>query len=416
MHKSLLGRVATHSKSVWSRSNGQSAAVPATARYLEVKVNGDNAQVEINPLKAYKCEAPSTWVNTTRQEVVDSLRLMMLMRRMEISADLMYKSQLIKGFCHLYDGQEAVAIGMEMGCTKKDSIVTSYRDHGWQLSRGENPKRILAELTGRSGGCTKGKGGSMHMYLSANNFWGGNGIVGAQVPLGAGLAFAAKYKSNKGIARGVAPCSAVAFALYGDGAANQGQVFEAVNMAYLWKLPVIFVIENNQYAMGTSIARGASNAEFYTRYDPLPGLKVDGMDAFSVKAATAAARKHCMDGLGPFVLEMNTYRYHGHSMSDPGLTYRSRDEVSNVRKERDPIDKLKRITMQLGFLDEGAIKEMEKSVRAEVDEAVEFAKTSPEPALAEMYTEVFTHAQPYVRGTDGVYGQGYCSWAPHGTP
>mmetsp|Transcript_27418 Transcript_27418/g.42814 ORF Transcript_27418/g.42814 Transcript_27418/m.42814 type:complete len:399 (-) Transcript_27418:185-1381(-) len=382
------------------------------SRGMAVKVTGDKAQVEVLPYSCYKTEGPkSLWVDTDKEEVTSSLFDMMTMRRMEIAADLMYKSQLIKGFCHLYDGQEAVAIGMEMAITKQDHIVTSYRDHCFQYSRGDTVKRVLAELTGRAGGSTKGKGGSMHMYYPKGCFWGGNGIVGAQMPLGAGLAFAAKYEANNGIAKGEAPCKRVAFALCGDGAANQGQVFEAVNMAYLWKLPCIFVVENNQYGMGTSASKAASNEEFYTRFDPLPGLKVDGMDAFSVKLATAYARDYCLSGKGPFVLEMNTYRYHGHSMSDPGLTYRSREEVSGVRKERDPLDKLKRITMELGFMSEAEIKEMEKKVRGEVDEAVEFAKSSPIPVIDEVWTDIEVPNPKYIRGVDGVYGQGKCEWA-----
>jgi len=384
----------------------------AAARGMAVKVNGDTAQVEVDPFLCYKTEGPkSLWVDTSKEEVLKALKDIMTMRRMEIAADLMYKSQIIKGFCHLYDGQEAVAIGMEMGCTKKDHIVTSYRDHCFQYSRGDTVKRILAELTGRQGGATKGKGGSMHMYYPKSNFWGGNGIVGAQVPLGAGQAFAAKYLTNKGLARGEAPSNACSFALFGDGAANQGQIFEAVNMCYLWKLPCIFVIENNKYGMGTSTAKAASNPDFYTRYDPLPGIKVDGMDCFSVKSAVQFARDHCMTGKGPFVLEMNTYRYHGHSMSDPGLTYRSREEVSGVRKERDPIDRLKKTAIELGYATEASIKEIEKAVRVEVDAAVEYAKADSEPPLNELYTDVTQPNPTYIRGTDGVHGHGKCDWA-----
>ncbi|EKX43264.1 hypothetical protein GUITHDRAFT_95428, partial [Guillardia theta CCMP2712] len=382
------------------------------ARSMAVKVNGDKGQVEISPVQCYKTDGPSLWVDTTKEEAVQALRDITTMRRLEISADLMYKSQIIKGFCHLYDGQEAVALGMNLGSTKDDHIVTSYRDHCFQYIRGDSVKRILAELTGRSTGSTKGKGGSMHMYYPKNNFWGGNGIVGAQVPLGAGLALAAKYHANKGMARGEVSSKAVSFTLYGDGAANQGQVFEAMNMAYLWKLPCIFVIENNKYGMGTSTSKASSNEEFYRRYDPLPGIKVDGMDVFSVKQCCKFARDYCLSGKGPFVLEMNTYRYHGHSMSDPGLTYRSREEVSGIRKERDPIDRLKRIVTELGFMTDAEIKDLEKKVRAEVDEAVEFAKTSPEPELKELYTEVFAKEPlPYIRGTDGIYGHGVCEWA-----
>mmetsp|Transcript_34108 Transcript_34108/g.70445 ORF Transcript_34108/g.70445 Transcript_34108/m.70445 type:complete len:417 (+) Transcript_34108:16-1266(+) len=382
------------------------------SRSMTVKVNGDKAEIEYAPCQTYKNDGPATnWIDTTKEEVKAALKQMVTMRRMEIAADLMYKSQLIKGFCHLYDGQEAVAVGIELGCTKKDHIITSYRDHCFQFSRGDSVKRILAELTGREGGSTKGKGGSMHMYYPRNNFWGGNGIVGAQMPLGAGLAMGAKYLTNKGLPRGEAPSDAVCYALCGDGAANQGQVFEATNIAYLWKLPCIFVVENNKYGMGTSAAKAASNEEFYTRYDPLPGLKVDGMDCFAVKAASQYARKWCMEGKGPFVLEMNTYRYHGHSMSDPGLTYRSREEVSGVRKARDPVDKLKKIVAELGWMTEQEVKDVEKQVRAEVDEAVEFSKTSPFPAVSEMYTDVQAENPAYIRGTDGVYGHGTCEWA-----
>ena len=322
------------------------------------------------------------------------------MRRMEIACDTLYKGKFVKGFCHLYDGQEAICVGMEAACTFNDSLVTSYRDHCQQLARGEPMVNIIKELLGRANPIAKGKGGSMHMYKAEANFFGGNGIVGAQAPLGTGLAFAHKYKNDGG----------VAMALYGDGAANQGQLYEALNMAALWKLPLIYVCENNQYGMGTSKGRSSANSDYYTRGHYVPGIKVDGMNCLNVREATRFAKAHVLEH-GPIVMEMDTYRYHGHSMSDPGITYRNRDEVAGVRKTRDPVERAKRYLEEFELATAAEIKEIEAGVRKEVDAAVEGAKAAPEPERARLFEDIYCDQSPefFIRACDntvnhGVYG------------
>jgi len=336
----------------------------------------------------------------TRDELFSYFEVMFRMRRMEIAADTLYKGKFIKGFCHLYDGQEAICVGMEAGARPLDGLVTSYRDHCQQLIRGDTVKGVLTELLGKAGGCAKGKGGSMHMYKKDANFYGGNGIVGAQTPIGAGLAFAHKYKGDGG----------VAWTLYGDGAANQGQLFEALNMAALWKLPLVYVCENNQYGMGTSKKRSSANDDYYTRGHYVPGIKIDGMNVLAVREGVKFVRQHVLEH-GPMVIEMDTYRYHGHSMSDPGVTYRNRDEVAGVRATRDPVERIKRYILETELGTAAEIKQIEADVKKEVNEAVEAAKALPQPDPAELWTDIYTDqsANFFMRGSDfsvskGVYG------------
>jgi pyruvate dehydrogenase E1 component alpha subunit len=309
-------------------------------------------------------------------------RLMLLIRRFEERAGQLYGMGLIGGFCHLYIGQEAIAVGMESVKRDGDEIITGYRDHGHMLAAGMDPKEVMAELTGRSGGSSKGKGGSMHMFSVPKGFYGGHGIVGAQVSLGTGLGFANKYRGNKN----------VSYTYFGDGAANQGQVYEVFNMAELWKLPVIYVIENNQYAMGTSVERASSETELFKRGISfnIPGEQVDGMDVDAVRAAGARAADHARTGRGPYILEMKTYRYRGHSMSDPAK-YRSKEEVDDVRKTRDPIDHLKAKLEGAGIAEE-TLKQIDAEVRQIVLDAAEYARTSPEPEPSELYTDVYLEA------------------------
>ena len=324
-----------------------------------------------------RSRSPQSTVKPDR--LIEYYRDMLLIRRFEERAGQMYGMGLIGGFCHLYIGQEAVVVGMQAAIDERDAVVTSYRDHGHMLACGMDPKGVMAELTGRSGGYSKGKGGSMHMFSKEKNFYGGHGIVGAQVPIGTGLAFAAKYKNTGG----------VSLTYLGDGAVNQGQVNEAFNMAELWNLPVIYVIENNRYGMGTSVARASAAKELYRLGEPygMPGEQVDGMDVVAVHAAATKAVKYCRDGNGPFVLEMLTYRYRGHSMSDPAR-YRTKEEVSEMRDNHDPIANLSKIIVDSGAKTEIELKEMDKEVRAIVVAAAEFAQESPEPDPAELYTDV----------------------------
>lgn len=330
------------------------------------------------PFTGHRIDPPSRSVETTAQELMSFFSDMALMRRMEIAADSLYKAKLIRGFCHLYDGQEAVAVGMEAAITKKDCIITAYRDHCIFLGRGGTLLESFSELMGRKDGCSKGKGGSMHFYKKEAGFYGGHGIVGAQIPLGCGLAFAQKYKNDEN----------VTFTLYGDGAANQGQLFEALNMAALWDLPAILVCENNHYGMGTAEWRAAKSPAYYKRGDYVPGLKVDGMDVLAVKQACRFAKEHALKN-GPIILEMDTYRYHGHSMSDPGSTYRTRDEISGVRQERDPVERVRKLLLAYDIANEKELKDIEKEARKQVDEAIAKAKESPLPEPSELFTNVY---------------------------
>ena len=320
--------------------------------------------------------------NASKDELLHYYREMLLIRRFEEKAGQLYGMGLIGGFCHLYIGQEAVVVGLEATAEEGDSRITTYRDHGHMLASGMDPKGVMAELTGRIDGYSKGKGGSMHMFSKEKRFYGGHGIVGANVPLGAGIAFAEKYRGT----------DRVTFTYFGDGAANQGQVAETYNMAELWDLPVIFVIENNQYAMGTSVQRSTKSPDFWERgvsYG-IPGEAVDGMDVLAVKAAGEKAVEHVRAGKGPYILEMMTYRYRGHSMSDPAK-YRTRDEVQKIREERDAIEQVRKRLIE-GDATEEELKAIDKEIKEIVNEAAEFAKESPEPPVDELYTDIYMEA------------------------
>jgi pyruvate dehydrogenase E1 component alpha subunit len=306
-------------------------------------------------------------------------RDMLLIRRFEEKAGQLYGMGLIGGFCHLYIGQEAVVVGMQAALKEGDQVITAYRDHGHMLATGMDPKGVMAELTGRATGYSEGKGGSMHMFSIEKHFYGGHGIVGAQVPIGTGLAFSNKYKQT----------DAVCLTYFGDGAANQGQVYESFNMAELWKLPVVYVIENNQYAMGTSVERSSAETQFFKRGSSfnISGEQVDGMDVEAVYAAARKAIDWCRAGKGPTILEMKTYRYRGHSMSDPAK-YRTREEVQSVREKRDPIEQFGQKLIQRGVAGEDDLKAIDKEIRAIVNTAAEFATESPEPDASALYTDV----------------------------
>ena len=315
----------------------------------------------------------------TRDELLEFYRQMLLIRRFEERAGQLYGLGLIGGFCHLYIGQEAVAVGLQSALEEgKDSVITGYRDHGHMLAYGIDPKLIMAELTGRAAGISRGKGGSMHMFSTEHAFYGGHGIVGAQVSLGGGLAFAHKYREDGGLC----------LAYFGDGAANQGQVYETMNMASLWGLPIVFVVENNQYAMGTSVKRSSAETEFYRRGTAfrIPGMDVNGMDVLEVRQAAEVAFAHVREGNGPVLMELNTYRYRGHSMSDPAK-YRTREEVQGVRDTSDPIEGAKADLLKMG-IDEDKLKDIDKRIKAQVAEAADFAESSPLPAESELYTDV----------------------------
>jgi pyruvate dehydrogenase E1 component alpha subunit len=315
-----------------------------------------------------------------KEQELKAYRDMLLIRRFEEKAGQMYGMGLIGGFCHLYIGQEAVVVGMQLALKDGDQVITGYRDHGHMLACGMDPKGVMAELTGRQHGYSKGKGGSMHMFSAEKGFFGGHGIVGAMVPLGTGLAFANRYRGN----------DHVSLTYFGDGAANQGQVYESFNMAKLWKLPVVYVIENNQYAMGTSLARASATTNLSKRgasFD-IPGEQVDGMDVRAVKAAGAKAVAWCRAGKGPYILEMLTYRYRGHSMSDPAK-YRTREEVQKMRTEHDPIEQVRVRILEQKLGSEDDLKKIDAEVRDIVNQAAEFATNDPEPDVAELWTDVY---------------------------
>ncbi len=315
----------------------------------------------------------------SKDEELHAYRMMLLIRRFEEKAGQMYGMGLIGGFCHLYIGQEAVVVGMQMAMEEGDQFITGYRDHGHMLACGMSANGVMAELTGRRGGYSKGKGGSMHMFSVEKQFFGGHGIVGAQVSLGTGLAFANRYRKN----------GKVSMAFFGDGAANQGQVYESFNMAALWKLPVVYVIENNRYAMGTAVSRASSQTDFSKRgvsFD-IPGEQVDGMDVRAVREASRKALEHARTGQGPYILEMQTYRYRGHSMSDPAK-YRSKEEVQKMRNEHDPIEQVRARLLAAGIVTEDDLKKIDADVRVVVQESAEFAQNDPEPDVSELWTDI----------------------------
>ncbi len=318
----------------------------------------------------------------SKKELLGFYEKMLLIRRFEEKSGQLYGMGLIGGFCHLYIGQEAIAVGMKHNMIQNDKVITTYRDHGHMIAANSDPKRIMAELMGRADGCSRGKGGSMHLFDLEKHFYGGHGIVGASVPIGAGLAFADNYRGNNN----------VTFCYFGDGAANQGQVYESFNMAKLWNLPVLFIIENNHYAMGTSQARASSTDELHKRGIGfnIPGVKINGMSIFEVIKEGKKAVDYVRSGKGPMLVEMDTYRYRGHSMSDPAK-YRSKEEVESVKENEDPINNLKARIIKDKHANEAEIKEIDKRIKIQIDEIVEFSKNSPEPSESELTTDIYNY-------------------------
>ncbi|PIT68655.1 pyruvate dehydrogenase (acetyl-transferring) E1 component subunit alpha [Bartonella tribocorum] len=341
------------------------------------RLKKNSASVAHTALSSTTKKAPIA--DFTKEEEIDAYREMLLIRRFEEKAGQLYGMGLIGGFCHLYIGQEAVVIGTLKATKEGDQVITSYRDHGHMLAVGMSPRGVMAELTGRQGGFSKGKGGSMHMFSKEKNFYGGHGIVGAQVPIGSGLAFSNQYLGKDN----------VTLVYFGDGAANQGQVYESFNMASLWKLPVVYIIENNQYAMGTSVSRASAETDFSRRglSFEIPGIVVDGMDVRSVKGAADEAISWARSGKGPIILDMQTYRYRGHSMSDPAK-YRSKEEVQKIKEEHDPIDQVRSRILKKSWASEDDLKSIEKEVRAIVADAADFAQNDQEPDASELYTDI----------------------------
>ncbi|KAK7736297.1 alpha subunit of pyruvate dehydrogenase [Cytospora paraplurivora] len=359
-------------------------------RYYQSEDEPFTVTLSDESFETYELDPPPYTVEVTKKELKDMYREMIVTRQLEMASDRLYKEKKIRGFCHLAVGQEAVSTGIEHAISREDDIITAYRCHGFAYMRGATVRSIIGELLGRREGISYGKGGSMHMF--AKNFYGGNGIVGAQVPVGAGLAFAHKYTGRKN----------VSIVLYGDGASNQGQVFEAYNMAKLWNLPAIFGCENNKYGMGTSAARSSALTEYYKRGQYIPGLKINGMDVLAVKAAVKYSKEWTNAGNGPLVLEYVTYRYGGHSMSDPGTTYRTREEVQRMRSTNDPISGLKTHIVEWGVATEDEVKAIDKEARAFVNEEVAIAEAMPEPeAIPKIcYEDIYVRGSepPFIRG------------------
>jgi pyruvate dehydrogenase E1 component alpha subunit len=354
-----------------SRSSASSSARRSSAAKRPAVARG-------GPSKSFSQKSVGI-VEFDKEQELAAYSDMLLIRRFEEKAGQLYGMGFIGGFCHLYIGQEAVVVGMQMALKDGDQVITGYRDHGHMLATGMTPRGVMAELTGRKDGYSRGKGGSMHMFSKEKHFYGGHGIVGAQVSLGTGLAFANRYRENDN----------VSLTYFGDGAANQGQVYESFNMAALWKLPVIYIIENNRYAMGTSVARASAQTDFSQRGASfnIPGLQVDGMDVRAVKAAADEATDHCRSGKGPIILEMLTYRYRGHSMSDPAK-YRTKDEVQKMRSEQDPIEQVKARLIEKKWASEDELKAIDKKVRDQVADSADFAQSNPEPDVSELYTDI----------------------------
>ncbi|KAH9884546.1 dehydrogenase E1 component-domain-containing protein [Xylariomycetidae sp. FL2044] len=340
--------------------------------------------------ETYELDPPPYTLDVTKKELKQIYYDMVSVRQMEMAADRLYKEKKIRGFCHLSTGQEAVSVGIEHALTKEDDIITAYRCHGFALMRGGTVRSIIGELLGRREGIAYGKGGSMHMFTKG--FYGGNGIVGAQVPVGAGLAFAHKYMGRKN----------TSVILYGDGASNQGQVFEAFNMAKLWNIPALFGCENNKYGMGTAAARSSALTDYYKRGQYISGLKVNGMDVLAVKAAVKYAKDWTVAENGPLVLEYVTYRYGGHSMSDPGTTYRTREEIQRMRSTNDPIAGLKQKILDWGVCTEDELKGIDKEARKHVNEEVAAAEAMPVPENKPsiLYEDI------YARGTEPQFMRG----------
>lgn len=316
-----------------------------------------------------------------KEQLIQAYTTMLLIRRFEEKAGQLYGMGLIGGFCHLYIGQEAVAVGVQSTLEKGDAVITSYRDHGQMIATGSDLKGIMAELLGREAGCSRGKGGSMHMFDLEKQFYGGHGIVGAQVPLGTGIAFAKKYLDQKNIC----------VTYFGDGAVNQGQVYESFNIAKLWSLPVLYIIENNGYSMGTSVKRGCATTDLFKRgssFD-IPGERVDGMDFLAVREAALKAVAYVRSGKGPFLLEMKTYRYRGHSMSDPAK-YRSKEEVEEYRQKHDPIETMSSYLLKNKVVTQAKLDEIENKIAHELKEVIESSKNSPEPSEDELYTDIYS--------------------------
>ncbi|VDK51092.1 unnamed protein product [Anisakis simplex] len=360
---------------------------------ISARLASTEATFQTKPYKLHKLDSgPDVNVSVTKDDAIQFYTQMQTIRRMETAAGNLYKEKKVRGFCHLYSGQEACAVGMKAAMGPEDAAITAYRCHGWTYLSGSSVAQVLCELTGRISGNVHGKGGSMHMY--GHNFFGGNGIVGAQQPLGTGVAFAMKYRKQK----------TVCITLFGDGATNQGQLFESMNMAKLWNLPVLYVCENNGYGMGTSAARSSASTDYYTRGDYVPGFWVDGMDVLAVRQSILWAKEWCNADKGPLMIEMATYRYGGHSMSDPGTSYRTREEIQEVRKTRDPITGFKDKIVTAGLVTEDELKTIDKEVRKEVDEAVKLAHSDKETPTDFLLTDIYynTPAQTVRCTTDEV--------------